>query len=223
MQCQSKDFPTSFVITDPKAELLRQTGKLLQRNGYRIKVLNTIDFAKSHKYNPFSYIRKESDILKFVTALVANTRGDGKPNDPFWESAEVLLPQALIGYIWLEAPSYEHNMDMLLGMINMMEVREDDDAFKNGVDFTFETLEESNPNHFAVRQYKKFKLAAGKTAKSVLISCGARLSPFDIGDVRNLMSEDELDLDSLGERKVALFVIVSDTDPSFNVLCNGWR
>ena len=218
MQCQSKDYPTSFVCTDPKGELLRQTGKLLQRNGYRIKILNTVNFKQSHRYNPFAYIRSEADILKFVTALIANTRGDGKPNDPFWENAEQLLYQALIGYIIFEAPHYEQNVASLLEMINMMEVRENNEAFMNGVDYTFEALEERDPNHFALRQYKKFKLSAGKTAKSILVSCGTRLSPFDIGEVRDLMSTDELDLDSLGERKTALFVIVSDTNSAFDFI-----
>ena len=219
MQCQpTSDYPVSFCTTDPKSELLRQTGKLLQRNGYRIKILNTIDFKQSHRYNPFAYIRSEKDILKFVTALIANTRGDGKPNDPFWENAEVLLYQALIGYIIFELPPYEQNINSLLEMINQMEVRENNEAFKNAVDYTFEALAERDPNHFAVRQYAKFKLSAGKTAKSILVSCGARLSPFDIGEVRDLMSTDELDLGSLGERKTALFVIVSDTDSSFNFI-----
>ena len=223
-QCDSTDYPVSFVVTDSKGGLVRETASMLKRKGYRIKILNTIDFKKSHRYNPFSYIRKEADILKFVTALIANTRGDGKSTDPFWEKAEVLLYQALIGYIWYEAPPYEQNMNSLVEMINQMEVREGNEAFKNSVDFTFDALEERDPDHFAVRQYKKFKLSAGsKTAKSILISCGARLSPFDIGEVRDLMSADELELDKLGERKAALFVVVSDSDDSFNVLCSGWR
>jgi len=233
MQCQSQDFPVSFVVTDPKGTLLIETGKLLQKNGYRIKVLNTIDFKKSMKYNPFSYIRSEKDILKFVTALIKNTTGEQKGGDAFWEKAEILLYQALIGYIYYEAPPHEKNMNTLVEMINSMEVREDQEDFKNAVDFTFEALEERAPQHFAVRQYKKYKLAAGKTAKSILISCGARLSPFDIAEVREMMSVDELELDTLGgykkinpntgqeeivKQKSALFVVISDTDASFNFI-----
>ena len=165
MQCRSKDYPTSFVVTDPKGQLLLETGKLLQRNGYRIKILNTVNFKQAMRYNPFAYIHSEKDILKFVTTLIANTNGDGKPVDPFWEKAEVLLYQALIGYIWYEAPPHEQNMNSLMEMLNQMEVRENNEAFKNGVDFTFEALEERDPDHFAVRQYKKFKLSAG------VISC----------------------------------------------------
>jgi len=218
MQCQSQDFPVSFVVTDPKGSLVSEVGQLLANNKYKIKILNTIDFRKSHKYNPFSYIRSEKDILKFVTALIKNTTGEQKGGDAFWEKAEILLYQALIGYIYYEAPPHEKNMNTLVEMINSMEVREDQEDFKNAVDFTFETLEERAPQHFAVRQYKKYKLAAGKTAKSILISCGARLSPFDIVEVRDLMSEDELELDTLGDRKTALFVIISDTDASFNFI-----
>jgi len=219
MQCQSKDYPVSFVVTDPKGQLISETGKLLQRNGYRIRVLNTIDFKSSMRYNPFHYIRSEKDILKFVTALIANTQSEGNSNqDPFWLAAEKLLMQALIGFIWYEAPPEEQNMTSLVDMINMMEVRESDESFKNGVDLTFEALEERDPNHFAVRQYKKFKLSAGKTAKSILISCGARLAPFDIDAVRDLMEDDELELDTIGDRKTALFIIVSDTDDSFNFI-----
>lgn len=233
MQCQSQDYPVSFVCTDPKGTILVECGKLLQSNGYRIKVLNTIDFKKSMKYNPFAYIRSEKDILKFVTALIANTKGEGKSGDDFWVKAETLLYQALIGYIYYEAPPEEKNMNTLVEMINSMEVREDDENFKNAVDFTFEALEECNPQHFALRQYKKYKLAAGKTAKSILISCGARLSPFDIAEVREMMSDDELELDTLGgymkfnpktgkneivKKKTALFVIISDTDDSFNFI-----
>jgi len=210
---------SSYVVTDPKSELLLSTGRMLQRNGYRIKILNTIDFSQSMRYNPFRYIRSEKDILKFVTALISNTQGEGSSNqDPFWVRAETLLYQALIGYIFYEAPPEEQNMTSLLDMINMMEVREDNENFKNGIDFTFEALAERDPNHFAVRQYAKYKLSAGKTAKSILVACGARLSPFDIGAVRDLMEEDELDLDTIGDRKTALFVIVSDTDPSFNFI-----
>ena len=233
MQCQSADYPCSFVITDPKGTILENVGALLQANGYRIKVLNTINFKRSMRYNPFDYIRSEKDILKFVTALIANTSGDSKGGDEFWVKAETLLYQALIGYIWYEAPPEEKNMNTLVEMINKMEVREEDESFRNAVDFTFEALEERDPNHFALRQYKKYKLAAGKTAKSILISCGARLSPFDIAEVRELMSEDELELDNLGgfkrynpktkedeiiRQKTALFVIISDTDDSFNFI-----
>jgi len=218
MQCQSKDYPTSFVCTDPKGQLLTETGQLLERNGYRIKVLNTIDFSKSMRYNPLQYIRSEKDILKFVTALIANTQGDGKSSDPFWLKAETLLYQALIGYIIAECAPDECNMTSLVEMINTMQVNEFDDSFRNAVDLLFEVLEEREPEHFAVRQYKKYKLAAGKTAKSILISCGARLSPFDIGEVRELMQVDELDFASLGEEKTALFVIVSDTDDSLNFI-----
>jgi len=201
MQCNSRDYPVSLVVTDPKGTLVSETGHLLEMNGYRIRTLNTIDFKKSMKYNPFAYIRSEKDILKFVTALISNTKGEGKGGDDFWVKAETLLYQALIGYIYYEAPPYEKNMNTLVEMINSMEVREDDESFKNAVDFTFEALEERAPQHFAVRQYKKYKLAAGKTAKSILISCGARLSPFDIAEVREMMSEDQLDLDTLGGYK----------------------
>ena len=224
---------SSYVITDPKAQLLIETGKLLEDNGYKIKVLNTIDFKKSHKYNPFEYIKSEKDILKFVTALISNTKGEGKSSDDFWQKAETLLYQALIGYIWYEGPPRERNMNTLVEMINNMEVREDDETFMNSVDFLFEALAERAPNHFALRQYKKFKLSAGKTAKSILISCGARLSPFDIAEVRELMREDELELDKIGgyrkynpktrkdeiiTDKTAFFVIISDTDDSFNFI-----
>ena len=220
MQCQSQDFPVSFVVTDSKGQLILETGQLLQRNGYRIKVLNTIDFAKSMRYNPFQYIRSEKDILKFVTALIANTQGEGDATgqDPFWIRAETLIYQALIGYTWREVPPEERNMNSLVDMISAMEVREDNENFMNSVDFIFEALEERDPNHFAVRQYKKFKLSAGKTAKSILVQCGARLSPFDIGEVRDMMSHDELALDTIGEEKTVLFVIVSDTDTSFNFI-----
>ena len=233
MQCESEDFPVSFVCTDPKGTILQEVGTLLQKRGYRIKVINTIDFKKSMRYNPFSYIRSEKDILKLVTALIENTKGDGKAGDEFWTKAEKLLYQALIGYIWYEAPPHEQNMNSLVEMINKMEVREDNENFKNSIDYLFEALEERAPQHFALRQYKKYKLAAGKTAKSILISCGARLAPFDIAEVRDLMSEDELELDNLGgykktnpdtgdeevvKQKNALFVIISDTDSSFNFI-----
>jgi len=233
LQCESVDYPVSYVVTDPKGQILGDVGRFLMGKGYRIKVLNTIDFKKSMKYNPFVYIRKESDILKFVTALVENTKGDGKASDPFWEKAEKLLYQALIGYIWFESDEDDQNMNTLVDMINKMEVREDDDSFKNEIDFLFEELEERAPQHFALRQYKKFKLSAGKTAKSILVSCGARLSPFDIAEVRDLMSRDDMELDKIGgykkrnpetgefetvKQKIALFVIISDTDSSFNFI-----
>ena len=209
---------SSYCITDPKGSLICETGKLLERNGYRIKVLNTINFRKSMKYNPFSYIHSEKDILKLVTCLMQNTRGDGKGGDPFWEKAEQLLYTALIGYIWLEAPEEERNFNTLIEMINLMEVREDDENFENSVDLIFKDLRAKNPNHFAVRQYAKFKLSAGKTAKSILVSCGARLAVFDIPELREVTAYDELELDTLGDKKTALFLIMSDTDDSFNFL-----
>ena len=218
MQCTSKTYPVSFVVTDPKGTLIIETGKMLQRKGYRIKVLNTINFKKSMKYNPFAYIHDEKDILKLVTTLIANTKGDGKGGDPFREKAETLLYTALIGYIHYEAPEEEQNFSTLVEFINSMEVREDDEEFKNSVDLMFDELEEKSPDHFAVRQYKKFKLSAGKTAKSILVSCGARLAPFDIAELREVTAYDELELDTLGDRKTALFLIMSDTDDSFNFL-----
>ncbi|MDL2232146.1 type IV secretory system conjugative DNA transfer family protein [Ruminococcaceae bacterium OttesenSCG-928-L11] len=241
MQCESKSHPVSFVVTDPKGSVAIECGKLLQRNGYEIKVLNTIDFSKSMRYNPFAYIRSEKDILKFVTALIENTKGeDSKGGDDFWQKAEVLLYCALIGYIHYEGPEEEQNMNSLVEMINAMETREDDENFKNAVDYMFDDMENGvpvldsagnpvlsdngepvwetppQPQHFAVRQYRRFKLAAGKTAKSILISCGARLAPFDIAELRQIMSYDEMELDMLGDKKTALFVIVSDTDSTFN-------
>ena len=209
---------SSYCITDPKGSLICETGKLLERNGYRIKVLNTINFRKSMHYNPFGYIHSEKDILKLVTCLMQNTRGDGKGGDPFWEKAEQLLYTALIGYIWLEAPEEERNFNTLIEMINSMEVREDDENFENSVDLIFKDLRAKNPNHFAVRQYAKFKLSAGKTAKSILVSCGARLAVFDIPELRDVTAYDELELDTLGDKKTALFLIMSDTDDSFNFL-----
>ena len=209
---------SSYCITDTKGSLICETGKLLERNGYRIKVLNTINFRKSMHYNPFSYIHSEKDILKLVTCLMQNTKGDGKGGDPFWEKAEQLLYTALIGYIWLEAPEEERNFNTLIEMINSMEVREDDENFENSVDLIFKDLKAKNPNHFAVRQYAKFKLSAGKTAKSILVSCGARLAVFDIPELRDVTAYDELELDTLGDRKTALFLIMSDTDDSFNFL-----
>ena len=218
MQCDSKDYPTSFVVTDPKGSIVVECGNLLRRRGYRIKILNTINFKKSMRYNPFAYIHSEKDILKLVTALIANTKGNGKSGDDFWEKAETLFYTALIGYIHYEAPAEEQNFATLIEFINASEVREDDEEFKNPVDLMFEALEKENPNHFAVRQYKKYKLAAGKTAKSILISCGARMAPFDIQELRDLTAYDELELDTLGDRKTALFIIISDTDDTFNFL-----
>ena len=209
---------SSYVVTDPKGGLLCETGKMLQKNVYRIKVLNTINFKKSMHYNPFSYIHSEKDVLKLVTCLMQNTKGEGKGSDPFWEKAEQLLYTALIGYIWLEAPEEEKNFNTLIEMINAMEVREDDENFENQVDIIFRELKEKNPNHFAVRQYAKYRLAAGKTAKSILVSCGARLAVFDIAELREVTAYDELELDTLGDRKTALFLIMSDTDDSFNFL-----
>ena len=217
MQCYSKDYPVSFVVTDPKGTLLIETGRMLEHAGYEIRSLNTINFKKSSHYNPFMYLRSEKDILKLVNTIIANTKGEGdKSGEDFWVKAEKLYYQALIGYIWYEAPDEEKNFSTLLELINASEAREDDETFKNAVDLMFEELEEREPDHFAVRQYKKYKLAAGKTAKSILISCGARLAPFDIRELRELMSYDELELDLLGDRKSALFVIISDTDDTFN-------
>ena len=208
---------SSYVVTDPKGTVLIECGKLLQRGGYKIKVLNTINFKKSMKYNPFAYLRSEKDILKLVNTIIANTKGDGeKSGEDFWVKAEKLYYTALIGYIWYEAPDEEKNFTTLLEMINASEAREDDENFQNPVDLMFERLEEKDPEHFAVKQYKKYKLAAGKTAKSILISCGARLAPFDIRELRELMETDEMELDTIGDRKTALFVIISDTDDTFN-------
>lgn len=203
--------------TLPKGTILIEVGKMMVNGGYRIKVLNTINFKKSMHYNPFQYIRNERDILKLVNTIIANTKGEGeKSGEDFWVKAERLYYCALIGYIWYEAPDEEKNFSTLLELINASEAREDDEEFKNAVDLLFEELEAENPNHFAVRQYKKYKLAAGKTAKSILISCGARLAPFDIQELRELMSYDEMELDMLGDRKTAMFVIISDTDDTFN-------
>jgi len=208
---------SSYVVTDPKGSLLHETGKMLEQNGYEIKTLNTINFKKSMKYNPFAYIRSEKDILKLVEALIANTKGSGeKAGEDFWVKAEKLYYTALIGYIYYESPKEEQNFTTLLAMIDASEVREEDEEFKNAVDYMFDALEEKDPDHFAVKQYRKYKLAAGKTAKSILISCGARLAPFDIKELRDLMSEDEMELDTIGDRKTALFVIISDTDDTFN-------
>lgn len=213
MQCHS-----SYVITDPKGTVLLECGKLLQRNGYRIKVLNTINFAKSQHYNPFAYLRSEKDILKLVTTLIANTKGEGKSAEDFWVKAETLLYTALIGYIHYVAPPEEQNFAMLVDLINSMETHEEDETFQNPVDEMFERLAKDDPNHFAVRQYRKFKLAAGKTAKSILISCAARLAVFDIAELREVTDYDELQLDTLGDRKTALFLIMSDTEDSFAFL-----
>lgn len=207
----------SYVLTDPKGTIIIECGKMLSDAGYKIKVLNTINFKKSMRYNPFHYIRSEKDILKLVNTIIANTKGDGeKSGEDFWIKAERLLYCALIGYIWYEAPEEEQNFSTLLEFINASEAREDDEEFKNPVDELFEELEQKKPEHFAVRQYKKYKLAAGKTAKSILISCGARLAPFDIAELRDLMAYDEMELDLLGDRRTALFVIISDTDDTFN-------
>ena len=209
---------SSYVVTDPKGSIVIECGNALLRYDYKLKIFNTINFKKSMHYNPFAYIHSEKDILKLVTTLIANTKGDGKEGDEFWTKAETLLYCALIGYIHFEAPIEEQNFSTLIEFINAMEVREDDEDFQNPVDLMFEALERKNPNHFAVRQYKKFKLAAGKTSKSILISCGARLAPFDIDELREITSYDELELDTLGDRKTALFLIMSDTDGTFNFL-----
>ena len=231
MQCQSKDYPVSFVVTDPKGSIVVECGKLLERNNYRIKIFNTINFSKSMHYNPFAYIHSEKDILKLVNTLICNTKGDGKSGDDFWVKAETLLYCALIGYIHYEAPEEEQNFATLIELVNAMEVREDDETFENPVDIAFKELEKDKPNHFAVRQYKKYKLAAGKTAKSINISCGARLAPFDIAELREITMYDELELDTLGDKiydnpdakdgsfkKTVLFLIMSDTDSTFNFL-----
>ena len=209
---------SSYVVVDPKGGILEKVGSFLKRQEYKIKVFNSIDFAKSMHYNPLTYIKTESDILKFVNALITNTKGDGKEGDEFWTKAETLLYCALIAYIVFEGPEEERNMNTLVDMINSMEVKEDDDNFKNAVDYMFMGLEKRKPNHFAVRQYKKYKLASGKTAKSILISCGARLAPFDIPQLREIMSYDELALDRMGDRKTATFFIISDTDNTYNFI-----
>ncbi len=211
----------SYVVTDPKGTVVLECGKMLQKGGYEIKILNTINFKESMKYNPFRYIRSENDILKLVNCIMENTKGeDSKGGEDFWAKAEALYYQALIAYIWYEAPEDEKNLNTLLEMLNASEVREDDETYKNAVDLMFERLEQRDPEHFAVRQYKKYKMAAGKTAKSILISCGARMAPFDIKEVRDMMMDDELELDKLGDRKTALFCIVSDTDTTFNFIAS---
>ena len=210
---------SSYVVVDPKGGTLSQCGYFLQkRKGYKVKVFNSIDFSKSMHYNPMAYIKTESDVLKFVNALIANTKGDGKEGDEFWTKAETLLYCALVAYIVFEGPEEERNMNTLVEMINSMEVREDDESFKNAVDYMFDGLAKRNPQHFAVRQYAKYKLASGKTAKSILISCGARLAPFDIAELREIMSYDELELDKLGDKKTALFFLISDTDSTYNFI-----
>ena len=209
---------SSYCVTDPKGSIVVECGRLLERNHYRIKILNTINFKKSHHYNPFAYIHSEKDILKLVTTLIANTKGEGKAGDDFWQKAETLLYTALIAYIHYEAPVEEQNFATLLEFLNSMEVREDDEEFQNPVDLMFAELEKNKPNSFAGRQYRLYKLAAGKTAKSILISCGARLAPFDIAELRELTAYDELELDTIGDRKTALFLIMSDTDDTFNFL-----
>ena len=208
---------SSYVVTDPKGTVLVECGKMLEKNGYDIKVLNTINFKKSMHYNPFAYLRSEKDILKLVQTIIANTKGEGeKSSEDFWVKAERLYYTALIGYLYYEAPEEEQNFETLLAFIDASEVREEDENFKNAVDYIFEALEKEKPNHFAVKQYRKYKLAAGKTAKSILISCGARLAPFDIEELKNLMEYDEMGLDTIGDKKTALFIIISDTDDTFN-------
>jgi len=218
MQCESQDYPVSFVTTDPKGSLILECGAMLRRYGYRIKVLNTINFSKSMKYNPFAYIRSEKDILKLVTTLITNTTGENKGGDDFWVKAEQLLYTALIAYLHYEAPPHERNFSTLAEMISAMEVREGDESFENVIDLMFKNLAEKDPEHFAVRQYTKYKLAAGKTVKSILISCGARLAPFEIGQLREIISYDEMELDLMGDRKTATFFIISDTDVTFNFI-----
>ena len=208
---------SSYVVTDPKGTVLVECGKMLEKNEYDIKVLNTINFKKSMHYNPFAYLRSEKDILKLVQTIMANTKGEGeKSTEDFWCKAERLYYTALIGYLYYEAPEEEQNFETLLAFIDASEVREEDENFKNAVDYIFEALEKEKPNHFAVKQYRKYKLAAGKTAKSILISCGARLAPFDIEELKNLMEYDEMGLDTIGDKKTALFIIISDTDDTFN-------
>ncbi len=218
LQCDSKSYPVSFVVTDPKGDIVVDCGHALLKNGYEVRIFNVQNFRKSMHYNPFEYVHSEKDILKLTTTLIANTKGDGKSGDEFWTKAETLLYCALIGYIHYEAPKEEQNFATLIEFLNAMEVREDDETFQNPVDLMFEALKKKKPNHFAVRQFAKFKLAAGKTAKSVLISCGARLAPFDIQEVRDITMYDELSLDTIGDKKTALFLIMSDTDPTFNFL-----
>ena len=218
LQCTSKSHPVSFVVTDPKGGLIQECGLALLKNGYKIRTMNTINFHKSMRYNPFAYIHEEKDILKLVTTLMTNTKGEGQGGDPFWDKAERLLLTSLIAYLHYEAPAEEQNFATLLEMLNTMQVLEDDEEYQNPVDLLFEELAKKKPNSFAGRQYKLYKLAAGKTAKSILISCGARLAPFDIQELRDLTMYDELALDTLGDKKTALFLIMSDTDSTFNFL-----
>ena len=218
LQCTSKSHPVSFVVTDPKGGLIQECGLALLKNGYKIRTMNTINFHKSMRYNPFAYIHEEKDILKLVTTLMTNTKGEGQGGDPFWDKAERLLLTSLIAYLHYEAPAEEQNFATLLEMLNTMQVSEDDEDYQNPVDLLFEDLVKKKPNSFAGRQYKLYKLAAGKTAKSILISCGARLAPFDIQELRDLTMYDELQLDTLGDKKTALFLIMSDTDSTFNFL-----
>ena len=218
LQCDSKTFPVSFVVTDPKGSLIYECGHALAKKGYLIKTMNTINFHKSMHYNPFAYVHSEKDILKLVTTLMTNTKGEGSGGDPFWEKSERLLLTALIAYLHYEAPVEEQNFATLLEMLNTMQVLEDDEEYQNPVDLLFEELAKKKPNSFAGRQYKLYKLAAGKTMKSILISCGARLAPFDIQEIRDATMYDELELDKLGDRKTALFLIMSDTDSTFNFL-----
>ena len=218
LQCTSKSHPVSFVVTDPKGGLIQECGLALLKNGYKIRTMNTINFHKSMRYNPFAYIHEEKDILKLVTTLMTNTKGEGQGGDPFWDKAERLLLTSLIAYLHYEAPAEEQNFATLLEMLNTMQVSEDDETYQNPVDLLFEDLGKKKPKSFAVRQYKLYKLAAGKTAKSILISCGARLAVFDIAELREVTAYDELELDTLGDRKTALFLIMSDTDDSFNFL-----
>ena len=218
MQCfPTSDYPTSFVVTDPKGTLILETGQMFQRAGYRVKILNTINFSKSMKYNPFVYIHSEKDVLKLVNTLIANTKGEGeKSAEDFWVKSERLFYTALIGYIWYESETEERNFITLLDLLNACEAREDDETYKSPVDILFDDLAKKQPEHFAVKQYVKFKMAAGKTLKSILVSCGARLAPFDIKELRDIMTEDALELDTMGDRKTALFLIMSDTDTTFN-------
>ena len=216
LQCDSKNFPVSFVVTDPKGSIGVECGEALLKHGYKLKFFNTINFSKSMRYNPMAYIHSEKDVLKLVTALMTNTKGEGQGGDPFWDKAERLLLVSLIAYLHYEAPVEEQNFATLLEMLNTMQVSEDDETYQNPVDLLFEDLGKKKPKSFAVRQYKLYKLAAGKTAKSILISCGARLAPFDIKELRELMETDEMELDTIGDRKTALFVIISDTDDTFN-------
>ena len=217
MQC-TKTKGTSIVVTDPKGTLMVETGKLLVAAGYDVRAFNTINFSKSMHYNPFSYIHSEKDILKLVTVLIANTKGEGKAGEDFWVKAETLLYISLIGYIHYELPPEKQNFSTLIDMLNKMDVREDDPDYKNPIDQDFEKLAKKNPDHFAVRQYAKYRMATGKTAKSILVSCGARLAVFDIQELRDITAYDELHLDTIGEKRTALFLIMSDTDASFNFL-----